>query len=137
MRSRDNSLDTLTFQKDKVLTALKENREKHLGIVQEAQLGFREKWEEKLVKALRDLRDGKKVPPTVSLHVPESHVDDFDRVICMLGMSREEQITLTQSEFQSFVMNEWSWAQGFLISNSAYSGRARAAVHDEQGYGEG
>jgi hypothetical protein len=51
---------------------------------------------------------------------PESHEKEYDRALAMLEMSVDDQITLTQQEFEQLVMDEWQWKQAFTLSGSLY-----------------
>lgn len=116
----------MKFDRTKILYALRQNREKHLVIVLEAQKGFREKLISELGRKIVDLKEGKKVNPNSKHYVPESHVDDYDRAIQMLEMCTDQIIELDESAFRSYVRNQWGWGGRFLEANSPYS--ASAAV---------
>lgn len=118
----------MKFKREQILTALKENREEHIEIVKEAQVGFREKLERLLESKLTDVREGRKVDMYIDLTVPENHVDDFDRAIQMLEMCVDETIDLDERTFQCYVRGKWKWERDFLMSNSAYSPKARSKV---------
>jgi hypothetical protein len=114
-------MDNLTFPKAEILKALKKNRDEHLSIVKEAQTGYRTELKKLLLSKLTDLEGGKPVDPNIRMTVPESHVDDYDRAIMMLEMSKDTELTLDQSEFQCYVRDKWQWERNFLMSNSNYS----------------
>jgi len=124
-------MDDLIFPKDKVLDALRLNREKHIEIVRESQKGYREEVIKMLEGHLVDAKAGKEVPAHFSLTIPPVHVDDFDRAIAMLEMCTDTDLELSEAEFQCFVRGEWSWKRQFLMSNSAYSDTASVMLAQE------
>jgi hypothetical protein len=123
-------MQTMTFPKSKVLEALKKNRAIHLKIVQEAQKGFREKAIELTEKLLSELKEGLPVQLIIPLHLPDNHIDDFDRAIDMLSMSTGKTVNLNEGEFQMFVRNKWNWQHQFLANNAMYSATARHISED-------
>jgi hypothetical protein len=58
--------------------------------------------------------------PKLGLNYPENHLDDYKRVIKMLELSVADRIQLSQSEFDSYVLNNWNWRNSFLTTNSLY-----------------
>lgn len=120
----DEMFNELTFKKDTILEKLRAGRKEHLEIVQEAQKGYREKLKEELLKKLHALESDERVNPNIRMYVPESHVDDYDRAIEMLELCKEEELTLTEKQFQCLIRNKWSWQHQFLESNMAYSDTA-------------
>jgi hypothetical protein len=118
----------LTFSKGELLETLKENRGKHQSIFEEAQEGYRKKiiaiFEERLAAA----KEGKKVSHFVSLQEPMNQTGDYDRVIRMLEMSKDDEITLDEGQFTQYVMDQWDWRGGFLNTNAAYSLSAKTEL---------
>jgi len=45
---------------------------------------------------------------------------DYDRAIAMLEMSVEGEITVSEADFRTFVMDDWNWRSQFKHSNMAY-----------------
>lgn len=128
----------MTFAKDKVLTALRTNREAHVQIVREAQSGFREKAIALLTERLKAAVAGEKFSLNIDLRVPDNHIDDFDRVIAMLEMTDQATVDLTDSEFQAYVRNKWSWEHMFIAANARYSETlARTGAPEFGGEGHG
>lgn len=121
-------MKNMSFPKEKVLEALRQNRTQHLGIVREAQQGFREKAIAVLEDKLVQLRAGKSVDLRIPLHLPENHVESFDLAIQMLEMCIEPYIELDERQFQCYIRNQWEWGRSFLLSNSSYSGIANTMV---------
>lgn len=111
----------VVINKADALTKLQENREAHRAIFEEAVDGFRTRATQALEDQLKRITEGKIEIVQVYLPKPVDHTRDYDREIAMLEMSIGDQVTLTQQEFASFVMDDWTWKREFLTSNSAYS----------------
>lgn len=116
---------SLKFDKSVVLDTLRKNREKHAGIVKEAQKGYREKAIAILEKKVKDLKENKTVDPNTFLQVPPNFITEYDDAIEMLSMSDEKLVVLDESTFSYYMKDRWNWRSTFLQSNSAYSGTAR------------
>lgn len=144
---------TITANVDEVLTALRKNLAEHREIVAEARKGYvkeceaaLEKARETLARRLSKLTKGEKVDMTsihFNLTAPEDHSKEFDTVIKMLELHKNAHegdkshkdipatITLKAIDVQRFVLNDWSWMDSFLLSNSAYSGKSRTLAAEK------
>lgn len=111
---------TVTVKRDELLRIVKGNRERHREIFLRAQEEFRKRAVEELEKRLADARDGKHFDQHLGMVEPIDRTQDYDRVISMLEMSVDEQIDLTQEEYASYVMDDWSWKRQWIASNSEY-----------------
>jgi hypothetical protein len=56
----------------------------------------------------------------LGLVYPEDHSQDYERAIRMMQMSVFDEVKLTVSEFDAYVMNNWEWKRNFLLSNRGY-----------------
>jgi hypothetical protein len=109
-----------------LLTHLKQNREEHVEIVEEAQANFRKLAIEKLDGMLDDAKSGKNISTSLGLKVPTVHTDAFDNAIGLLQMTQEageEKIEIDSDEYERFVRNNWEWTDRFVTSNRAYSSK--------------
>lgn len=113
---------------DKVLS----NRAEHRATFLKAQEKFREAVIERLDRMLADARDGKKVSQYVGLTAPQDHTRDYDRVVAMLEMSKDETISLSAQEFESYVMDRWTWARQFGQTVSSYGVNNKYDVSDPE-----
>lgn len=144
---------TVTVNRTELLKTLEANREKHRAAYLEAVAGYRVMATEKLDKlrtrALRQLADnfclvqGKidKFDPTdedalgstvvllqglsFTLAVPEDHTKSYDVAIEMARWEVGDTITLTQGQFQCFVLDDWEWQRQFQHLNKTYVGALR------------
>lgn len=54
---------------------------------------------------------------------PQNYVDSYNVALKMLEMSVDESVTLSNQEFQQFVLDEWHWAHSFRSSVNSYTGK--------------
>lgn len=111
----------VTCNKKTVLAKLKENRDQHTKLVQEARVGYVEKAQEALLKKLGLLKEGKLAALTFSLQVPKDFTSVYDTTINMLEAHTGEEITLTADEFRHLMEDNWEWTKEFIGSNVRYS----------------
>lgn len=111
-----------------LIEKIQSNRDAHRAIFLEAVDGYRVMAEKILEQHLAEIRSGKMKVVFVTLPAPDDHTRDYDRVLAMLDMSVEEEITLSQADFAQYVQDDWSWKRAFLTSNSTYSATAGRLV---------
>ena len=116
-----------------VLSALRENRIEHASIVEEAMAGYQKKVEERLQKAIADVREGK-VDPTLgygfNLSGVKNHTRVYDRAIRMFELEQRTIVELTQEQVGCLIMDEWDWKDDFIGSNAIYSAKAMRLSED-------
>lgn len=108
--------------KSALLDKLRANRDEHIDLHSKALTAYREYLERALEHELERARAGKTVDHgfLYKYPIPESHTDDFDRVIEMLENDVRDEIELTEGEFRMYFQNEWSWMKQFTVSNATY-----------------
>lgn len=140
----------VTILKVDLLHALEQNRKKHIAEYNEAVAGYKDEayktLEKKFVKAKQDLdrsmglisQQIERFDPednelqdiitlihgiTINLKVPKSREYDYDVAIKMAEMEVNDNIELTQSEFQCFVMDDWDWKDDFTNTTKLYNAK--------------
>lgn len=121
-------MEDITVEKATLIEAITANRKGHRAIFEEAVEGYKEQVEKVLEERLAEIRRGQIIHISVNLPLPQDHTRDYDRVLKMLEMSVDETVTLDETTFAMYVMDDWNWKHGFLQTNSAYSASARAAL---------
>ena len=121
-------MQSVTIKKAELLAALTENRTAHRAIFLEAQEGYRVEVIKQLDEFLKDAREGRKITSCVEFQEPIDQTKDYDRAIKMLEMSIDDEIKLSEQDFRAYVMDDWSWKEQFLFSNSAYSNTAMSLL---------
>jgi len=116
----------IPVNREQLIAVVKANRAKHEAIFKEAVEGYRKVAIEKLEEYIRQVRDGDQIVAYWQMPVPEEHTDEYDRVIGLLEMSTQEEVDMSDVEYQSYVLDSWRWKDAFLASNSYYSSTAKA-----------
>lgn len=57
---------------------------------------------------------------TLDLKYPEDHSKDYDRAIRKIELSVYDQISLSDQEFECYVLNNWDWKDTFLGLSATY-----------------
>ena len=55
------------------------------------------------------------------LDKPESHENDYRRIISQLEWDDSKTVKLSQQEFNCYVLDEWSWKSESISSSSKYA----------------
>ncbi len=58
---------------------------------------------------------------TWPLKFPENHLEDYNRVIDMLDFSVADKVSLSSTDFDAYVRNNWTWRSSFLNTNAGYA----------------
>lgn len=112
----------ITVDKTKLLTILKTNREAHNAIFNKALEGYRAKVIQKLSESIEQAKAPKgPINTYFDIVEPVDQTADYDRVIGMLHMDTEAKVELTERDYKSYVLDEWSWSNDFTTSNSHYT----------------
>jgi hypothetical protein len=119
----------ITVPKDDLLIRLKQNRDDHRAIFEEALTGYQAESEAELQQQLELLRAGKRRDIRIIKVVPRDHTSDYNRAVAMIEMALGDTITLSERDFAQYVMDDWGW-QGEFLSNSYGSGTASAKFGD-------
>lgn len=114
---------TVRINREKLLAAIKTNREVHDADYKSAMIAYREAAVERLVKMLQAAKAGEKIERYLDIPQPEQHLREYDQVIEMLGMSVDASIELTNSEFRQYVLDEWVWSHEFASNTKSYNSR--------------
>lgn len=126
-------MHAIKVEKSKLLEILKKNRDEHRSVFEEALEGYRKLMIKMFEDELEKAKAGKKFNVYFSATQPVDQTKDYDRVIGMLEMDSEETVQLDEQDYQSYVLDDWSWKRNFLASNSAYSGKAAALLATSSG----
>ncbi len=113
----------ITVKKATLLEAIKKNRETHSGTFARAQEGYRVAAIKEIDAMLSEARTGGDIRRSVTIVQPVEHTKDYDRVIRMLEMSIADEVTVTETQFSQYVLDEWGWSREFVNSTSRYTGR--------------
>jgi hypothetical protein len=111
---------SIQVNKEKLLAALEENRDKHADAYQKARLGYIKLTRNELEAALDKLDRGEMLHRILSNVPPDNHTGDYDDAIDMMKWSTDTTIELTQAQFKQYVKDDWGWKDQWTTSNTAY-----------------
>lgn len=113
----------LAYTRDDLLVIIRENRQEHRAIFEEALKGYKEELLQLAENRVEELRRGKRANFTKLVQMPEpkDHTKDYDAAIKMLELTTEEKIVLTEYQFRQLVMDEWDWKEAFVNTTSMYN----------------
>lgn len=106
--------------KNALLNTVKDNRGRHEAEYKQAMVGYRQEVIEGLQKALDEAQSGGELKTSLWLSEPISEVKSYEKVIAMLEMSTDEEVTLSQSEFSQYVLDDWTWKELASTTNARY-----------------
>ena len=103
---------------------LKENRDNHRGLFEEAMEAYRKKAIEELEKHIERIKSGAPEKVHVSLPLPEDHTEDYNRVIAMLEHGLDDEVILSEHDYSQYVQDNWGWVASFEGSYAMYTGKS-------------
>lgn len=115
-------MNTINVNRLNLIQTIKANRETHKKDYEVALTKYRYTATEKMKENLALAESGGEIKIYLDVKVPESHADDYDRVIGMLEISVDETIPLTAAEYNTYVRDEWNWSRSFASNTKVYSG---------------
>jgi hypothetical protein len=114
-------MDNIAYPVDRLVTALKANRETHAADFAKALKDWRELVIKEMTANLKAAEAGEEPVLIIRLNKPENRTDDYNRVLRMLDMTSAKEVVLTEHEFIQYVMDEWAWTKSFKSLTSSYS----------------
>ncbi len=121
---RPNRLSEITVGVNELIGIVVENRSKHIQDYNVAMDRFYVAANSALYDRLAQITREEIKDLRFDLPVPESHVDDYDRVVRMLEMTRDagqETVVLNEGEQESYVMDNWGWKRTFIETSTFYA----------------
>ena len=118
-----NAMRTVKINKTELLEIVVTNKVKHITEFNEAVEDYKKaaiKVAEEHVE-LAKTGDLEKIARIKAMpQKPASYEKEYDRAIRMLELSVEDVIELESDVFNQLVLDEWSWKNMFVTSNSLY-----------------
>lgn len=113
----------IEVKKEALLEKLKENRDKHRKLFEEALDGWEKRVVEELKKAVSDAKAKREFRTTFFLPQPVDHTSEYDAIIEQVEWDVNETIELSPQQFNQFVRDDWGWKEDFLNNTSFYVGK--------------
>lgn len=107
--------------KAELIKIVKENREKHRSVVEEAWEGYLKESLRLLNEQIDRAKNGLRVNMSISLIMPIDHTADYDLAISMLEMEVRNEIVLDEQEFAELVLDNWGWKNQWTTTNAMYA----------------
>jgi len=117
-------MKSVNVDKNEILGILKENLTKHIADYDKAMIGYAEDVKAAIVTAMEYVEKGDLEVSGLftSLETPSSYAKQYEDVIGMLEMARDETIEVSTDEYRQFVLDEWQWKHHFLSNTQKYLG---------------
>lgn len=113
-------MDSITVNKDQLLTTITTNRDDHRDQFLVAQQRYREVVIKELDKRLEAARNGGVINLGFTLPEPRDYTDSYDTAIEMLRWELEDTVILDEGSFRRYVLNKWEWAGQFAGTTQVY-----------------
>lgn len=113
---------TIRMKREKLLAAIRQRRDEHHAAYVNALANWRTQMVE-IGRQLSEVGDRLRVFPGALLHltrVPRSYLNDFARALHMVESATDDEISLTQSDYDCLVLGRWQWREQFDATNAAY-----------------
>ncbi len=120
-RSKYRGLTEVLLNKERLLETVRENLATHREKFEEAMDGYKLKAIGLLSEHIQRIRDNAPEKVFIQLPMPEDHSRDYERVIEMLEWSQDDTLELDESEFATYVLDQWGWQEGFAQTYAMYS----------------
>ena len=115
------SMNSVIVEKDRLLSALKENRDKHRAVFLEAMAGYKAKALQLLDEHTERVKNNAIEQINIHLPMPSDHTEDYDRAIATLDWTVLGEVELTIQEFDMYVRDSWGWKREWTTANSVYA----------------
>jgi len=112
----------ITIKKSDLLEALRTNSKKHAADYKEAYAGYTVEFVKDAEKLLKQAKEGNYSKTSINHVPPTDHSSDYARVIRMMELCTAEEITVTESQFSQYVLDEWNWQAAFNATKMLYLG---------------
>jgi hypothetical protein len=110
----------VTVPKDKLLGTMKLNRDQHRAVFLKAQKKYRAAVISALDDRLQQAREGGVINLGFALPAPQDFTAEYDAAIAQIEWDMGDTVTLSEEDFNQFVLNQWSWARAFAASTELY-----------------
>lgn len=114
------TLSETRIEKTKLMEVLKLNLDKHRA---EYETAMNDYWDAleiyhtaQLERAKSRNKKGLDIPAPQE---PTSQAKEYEKVIRQLELSIDSQFTLNETQFQTYVMDDWFWKHSFAVNNQA------------------
>lgn len=111
----------IRVKKNELIDKIKENKAEHIKDYKLAVIAYAEKAAKVLAEQLLELEKGS-LNISISLVSPVDKSYEYDKIIKTFEWEVEEYVTLSQQEFNQYVLDETQFAIQAKFMNSTYKG---------------
>ena len=116
---RVNGSREITVKKVELISKIQQHRENHKIEYAKAVEAYKIEAKKQLLKELKALKNGS-LQIRVNLVAPSNKTDEYDKIISMFEWEINDSVTLSQGEFNEYVLDETSFAREAKLLNSHY-----------------
>lgn len=106
---------SIYVRKEELLKKLEEKLKLHKIVYDESIKAFKKNYVNHLKKLIKK-SDKNKFERYINLEQPTNHEDDYKTAIKMIKMSCRNEIELTNTEFNQYILNKWDWMPNFRMA---------------------
>lgn len=113
----------IKVSKKVLLQEIMHNRHQHDNSSKKALQIYKQQAEQALRNRLNDIESSNIEPEKYLLfdmQCPVSYVEQYDRIIDMLNMSTDTEITLSEEQFRQWVEDNWYWKKAWKKVSGSY-----------------
>lgn len=117
----------IKVEKTKLITALKQNKAKHIADYQVAVVNWKKELKTDIDSAqalLSNEEYGSFIDRTNNIFkldpCPTSHKKEYESAIEMLEFCSDQEIELDVTQYNAFIKDQWHWRRHWEASNSKY-----------------
>jgi len=111
---------TIKVKKDDLIEKIKENKEIHVKEYEEAVVAYKEEALKQLAVQTSKVKEGA-LDAKLELVTPVNNSDNYDKIVEMFTWEVENEVELSQDEFNEYVQDETEFAVAAKYSNTFYS----------------
>jgi len=106
--------------KNDLIKKVKENKKEHVVEYKRAVIDYKIEALKQLEQLTEEVNDGSLIIQ-LSLITPIDNSENYDKIVQMFEWEVEDEVVLTQQEFNEYIFDETDFARSAKFSNTAYS----------------
>jgi hypothetical protein len=118
---RQNGSRTITVVKADLIKKILENKATHIEAYAKAEVAYKKEALKQLAELTKKVEDGN-MTIKLNLTTPVDNRKNYDKIVDMFEWDVNENVELTQQEFNEYILDETEAARHAFMSNSAYLG---------------
>lgn len=110
----------IRVNKAKLIAKIIENKTNHIKEYEQAMIDYRDEAKKQLEEQLKRLQDGK-LDIKIDLKSPIDNRTEYDKLTQVFEWEVNDEVELSQGEFNEYVLDELPFARIAKMSNTVYS----------------